>query len=83
MPRAASSAPSGELAYWQVALSTASGRGRLLHFFANHELLAMELMALTLLKFPFAEKNFRLGLARTIVEEQKHLRMYVSRRTIA
>lgn len=54
-------------------------RGRLLHFFANHELLAMELMALTLLKFPRAEASFRLGLARTIVEEQKHLSLYVAR----
>lgn len=60
-------------------LAEASARGRLLHFFANHELLAMELMALTLLKFPGAERSFRLGLARTIVEEQKHLRMYVQR----
>lgn len=60
-------------------LSEDSARGRLLHFFANHELLAMELMALTLLKFPQAERSFRLGLARTIVEEQKHLKMYVQR----
>ncbi len=60
-------------------LADDAARGRLLHFFANHELLAMELMALTLLKFPDTEQGFRLGLARTIVEEQKHLRMYVAR----
>ena len=31
------------------------------------------------LKFPLAEPSFRLGLARTIVEEQKHLGLYVAR----
>jgi uncharacterized ferritin-like protein (DUF455 family) len=60
-------------------LRTASARGQLLHFFANHELLAMELMALSLLKFPEAETEFRLGLAHTIREEQRHLKMYVGR----
>ncbi len=60
-------------------LNEDAARGRLLHFFANHELLAMELMALTLLRFPLAEPSFRLGLARTIVEEQKHLSLYVAR----
>lgn len=60
-------------------LQNAPARGRLLHFFANHELLAMELMALMLLRFPEADPGFRLGLAHTIREEQKHLRLYVER----
>lgn len=54
-------------------------RGRLLHFFANHELLAAELMALVLLKFPNAPKSFRLGVFNTLKEEQAHTRMYLKR----
>lgn len=60
-------------------LGSDSVRGQLLHFFANHELLAMELMALMLLKFPDAPRDFRAGIARTIYEEQNHLRLYVDR----
>jgi uncharacterized ferritin-like protein (DUF455 family) len=54
-------------------------RGEVLHFFANHELLAMELMALVLLRFPEAPIEFRNGIVRTIQEEQSHLRLYLSR----
>ena len=56
-----------------------SERGKVLHFFANHELLAMELMALVLLKFPHAPLAYRQGVARIIAEEQNHLRLYLTR----
>lgn len=54
-------------------------RGIALHFFANHELLAIELMALCLLKFPDAPLAFRKGLVHIIGEEQEHLRLYIDR----
>ena len=60
-------------------LIDARERGRLLHFFANHELLATELMALALLKFPDAPESFRTGLLNTLKEEQIHTRIYMHR----
>ena len=60
-------------------LKIASNRGRLLHYFANHELLAIETMAFVLLRFPGADPIFRNGVLRTLQDEQKHLRLYLSR----
>jgi uncharacterized ferritin-like protein (DUF455 family) len=54
-------------------------RGRLLHFFANHELLATELMALVLLRFPDAPAAFRKGVLQTLKDEQEHTRLYIQR----
>lgn len=60
-------------------LEQVSERGKLLHFFGNHELLATELMALVLLKFPDAPAAFRKGVLQTLQDEQEHTRLYVER----
>jgi len=60
-------------------LENEQARGQLLHFLANHELLATELMALVLLKFPDAPPAFRQGVLATLREEQAHTRMYLKR----
>ena len=60
-------------------LEQESERGKLLHFFANHELLATELMALVLLKFPDAPAAFRKGVYQTLKDEQEHTQLYLHR----
>jgi len=60
-------------------LKQESARGRLLHFFANHELLAIETMAFTLLKFPEAPVEFKQGVMKTLQDEQRHLGLYLAR----
>jgi uncharacterized ferritin-like protein (DUF455 family) len=60
-------------------LEQESDRGRLLHFFANHELLATELMALVLLRFPDAPAAFRKGVLQTLKDEQEHTQLYLAR----
>lgn len=65
------------------ALERDEERGLVLHFFANHELLAAELMALVLLKFPDAPPKFRRGVAQTMKDEQEHVRLYLARMEVA
>lgn len=54
-----------------------------LHFFANHELLAIEMMAAAILFYDFKTDDervrFQKGLVKTIQDEQKHLKLYTSR----
>ena len=61
------------------ALDQDRPRGELLHFLANHELLASELMALVLLKFPDAPDAYRRGVYEAMREEQMHTLMYIRR----
>ena len=50
-----------------------------MHHFANHELMAIELFAWALLKYPSLPEKIRRDIVRTISEEQKHLRLYLQR----
>jgi uncharacterized ferritin-like protein (DUF455 family) len=72
-PRAKAAFPATE------RLSEPQSAGIALHFFANHELLALELMAAGLLRFPDADPAFRRGLVGVMLEEQRHLAAYLDR----
>ena len=61
------------------ALSAPRSRAIAHHIMANHELQALEVMALVLLKFPDAPAAFRSGLAAIMSEEQRHTRMHIQR----
>ena len=62
-----------------AAMDQPQMRVRVLHTFANHELMALELMAWALLAYPDTGAAFRRGLAHILADEQRHLRLYMDR----
>lgn len=57
-------------------------KAQALHCFANHELLAIEMMAAALLVYPHDTadlRRFKSGIFKALQDEQKHLRLYIRR----
>ncbi len=71
--RTAPAMPKGE------ALRLPEKRAVAHHVMANHELQALEVMAMVMLAFPEAPPEFRMGMARIMQDEQRHTRMHVQR----
>lgn len=64
------------------SLKIDSNKALSLHFFANHELLAIEMMAAALYGYPSKTEEdirFKKGLLSALKDEQKHFKLYVSR----
>lgn len=63
-------------------LNDAEKKALALHSFANHELLAIEMMAAALLIYPHKtdeEIRFKKGIVTALKDEQKHLMLYIRR----
>ncbi len=61
------------------SLKDAQKRAIAHHVMANHELQALEVMAMVLLAFPDAPAEFRMGMAKIMFDEQRHTRMHAQR----
>jgi uncharacterized ferritin-like protein (DUF455 family) len=62
-----------------ASLKDATKRAIAHHVMANHELQALEVMAMVLLAFPEAPTDFRMGMAHIMFDEQRHTRMHAQR----
>jgi uncharacterized ferritin-like protein (DUF455 family) len=62
-----------------AALANAEARVQCLSRFAHHELMATELFAWALVRFPRAPRALRVGWLSALVEEQQHLELYLER----
>jgi len=60
-------------------LGSAEARARCLARFAHHELMAVELFAWALLRWPELPAELRRAFVRVIADEQRHCRMYLER----
>ena len=60
-------------------LNAPSARARCLATFAHHELMATELFAWALLRWPQLPRGLRRGFLKVLSEEQRHCRLYLAR----
>ena len=61
------------------SLADEASRVRCLHRFAHHELMAVELLAWALLRWPSAAAGLRADWLATLRDEQRHARLYLGR----